>query len=406
MTQLLNSVVMALQSLASNKVRAMLTMLGIIIGVGAVITMTAIGQGASQAVANQINSMGTNALMIFPGATTTGGISSGTGGSQRLTEEDANSLKKSEWFAAVTPLVQTSVQVIAGNENWATRIYGATPDYFQVRNWPLVSGSVFTDADARSGTKVCILGKTVVTNLFGAGVDPVGQMIRIKHEPFTVVGVLQEKGSNSFGQDQDDIIVAPFATVQRKLMGITWANQIIASTVSAEATAPATSDATQILRQQHKLLQSDDNDFQIRSQVELAAAAQQSTATMTNLLSAAAVISLLVGGIGIMNIMLVSVTERTREIGIRKSIGAKFTNILFQFLTEAITLSLLGGIIGVILGYIASSFVSKSNGWILVISPQAVAVSFGAAAFVGIFFGWYPARKAARLNPIEALRYE
>ncbi|MDP4199643.1 MAG: ABC transporter permease [Bacteroidota bacterium] len=406
MTQLLSSIVMAFQSLASNKVRAALTMLGIIIGVGAVITMTAIGQGASQAVQNQINSMGTNALLIFPGAVNVGGISSGTGGSQRLTEDDANALKKSEWLAAVAPTVGTSVQVVAADANWSTRITGTTPDYFRVRNWPVVSGSEFTDADAKSGTKVCILGKTVVTNLFGEAVDPVGQTIRIKHEPFTVVGVLQEKGSNSFGQDQDDIIIAPFATVQRKLMGITWANNIMASSITAESSAAASADATQILRQQHKLLPNDDNDFQIRSQVELAAAAEQSTATMTNLLTAAAVISLLVGGIGIMNIMLVSVTERTREIGIRKSIGAKFTNILFQFLTEAITLSLVGGVIGVVLGYIASSFVSSSNGWILVISPQAVGISFGAAAFVGIFFGWYPARKAARLNPIEALRYE
>ncbi|HWF43616.1 MAG TPA: ABC transporter permease [Candidatus Kapabacteria bacterium] len=405
-TQLLSSVSMAFQSLASNKVRAALTMLGIIIGVGSVITMTAIGEGASQAVANQINAMGTNALLIFPGATNLGGISSGAGGSQHLTEEDANALKKSTWIAAVSPIVSTSVQIVAGNENWATRITGASSDYLTIRNWPVVSGSNFTDADAKSGTKVCILGKTVATNLFGDGVDPVGQTVRIKHEPFTVIGVLQEKGSNSFGQDQDDIVIAPLATVQKKLVGITWVNQIMASSITAEATNPATTDATAILRQQHKLLPSDDNDFQIRSQVELAQAAQQSTATMTSLLTAAAVISLLVGGIGIMNIMLVSVTERTREIGIRKSIGAKFANILFQFLTEAITLSLVGGIVGVVLGYIASTFVSKSNGWILVISPSAVALSFGAAAFVGIFFGWYPARKAARLNPIEALRYE
>jgi putative ABC transport system permease protein len=386
-TQLLSSVSMAFQSLASNKVRAALTMLGIIIGVGSVITMTAIGEGASQAVANQINAMGTNALLIFPGATNMGGISSGAGGSQHLTEDDANALKKSTWISAVSPIVSTSAQIVAGNENWATRITGASPDYLTIRNWPVVSGSNFTDADAKSGTKVCILGKTVATNLFGDGADPVGQTVRIKHEPFTVIGVLQEKGSNSFGQDQDDIVIAPLATVQKKLMGIAWVNQIMASSITAEATDPATADATAILRQQHKLLPSDDNDFQIRSQVELAQAAQQSTATMTSLLTAAAVISLLVGGIGIMNIMLVSVTERTREIGIRKSIGAKFANILFQFLTEAITLSLVGGIIGVVLGYIASTFVSKSNGWILVISPSAVALSFGAAAFVGIFFG-------------------
>jgi putative ABC transport system permease protein len=406
LTQLASSIVMAFQSLASNKVRAALTMLGIIIGVGSVITMTAIGEGASQAVASQINSMGTNALLIFPGATNTGGISSGAGGSQHLTEDDANALKKSTWLTSVAPTVGTSVQIVAGNSNWATRITGTTPDYITIRNWPVISGSNFTDADAKTGTKVCILGKTVVTNLFGPGVDPVGQTVRIKHEPFTVIGVLGEKGSNSFGQDQDDIILAPLATVQKKLMGIAWVNNIMASAISSDASVPASQDVTAILRQQHKLLPSDDNDFQIRSQVELAAAAEQSTATMTSLLTAAAVISLLVGGIGIMNIMLVSVTERTREIGIRKSIGAKFANILFQFLTEAITLSLVGGIIGVLLGYIASSIVASQNGWILVISPQAVAMSFGAAAFVGIFFGWYPARKAARLNPIEALRYE
>ena len=397
---------MAFQSLASNKVRAALTMLGIIIGVGAVITMTAIGQGASQSVANQINAMGTNALMIFPGATHFGGISSGIGGSIRLTEADAKALKKSTWLIAVSPIVNTGAQIVAGGNNWATHIIGATPDYFIIRNWPIVSGSAFTNADARIGTKVCVIGKTVATNLFGEGVDPVGKMIRIKNEPFTVVGLLEEKGANAFGQDQDDIVIAPFATVQKRLLGITWVNMIEASSITAEATVPATQDITAILRQRHKLLPSDPNDFQIHSQVEIEQAAQQSTATMTNLLSAAAIISLLVGGIGIMNIMLVSVTERTREIGIRKSIGAKQMNILLQFLTEAITLSLLGGIIGVILGYIASSFVSKSNGWVLVISPQAVILSFAAASFVGIFFGWYPARKAARLNPIEALRYE
>jgi len=405
-TQLINSVVMAFSSLASNKVRAALTMLGIIIGVGAVITMNAIGEGASQAVTSQINAMGTNALLIFPGATNLGGVSSGAGGSQHLTLENANALRKSTWLSYVAPGVSTSVQAIAEGANWATRITGTTPDYLTIRNWPIVSGSNFTDADAKTGTKVCILGQTVATNLYGEGVDPVGETVRIKQEPFTVIGLLQQKGSNSYGQDQDDVIIAPLATVQKKLMGIIWINNIMASSISAEATTPATQDVTDILRQQHKLLPSDDNDFQIRSQVELAQAAEQSTATLTNLLSAAAIISLLVGGIGIMNIMLVSVTERTREIGIRKSIGAKQINILFQFLTEAITLSLVGGSIGVVLGYLASSFVSKSNGWVLVISPVAVSYSFGAAAFVGIFFGWYPARKAARLNPIEALRYE
>lgn len=406
LNQLFSSIIMAFQSLAANKVRAMLTMLGIIIGVGAVITMTAIGQGAQQAVANQINSMGTNALMIFPGPTNVGGISSGTGGSQRLTEEDALALKQSSVLSAVAPVVQQSAQIVAGNSNWSTRITGTWPEYLTIRNWPLVSGDNFSQQDARTGTKVAILGKTVVTNLFGEGVDPVGQTFRIKNLPFTVIGVLQEKGSNSFGQDQDDLIIAPLATVQKKMMGITWVQNILASSITADATQAAQSEITTILRQQHKLLASDEDDFRVRSQVELAQTAEQSTATMKNLLSSAAIIALLVGGIGIMNIMLVSVTERTREIGIRKSIGAKQMNILFQFLTEAVTLSLLGGIIGVLLGYVASSVVSKQNGWILVISPSAVALAFGAAALVGIFFGWYPAFKASRLNPIEALRYE
>jgi putative ABC transport system permease protein len=405
-TQLISSIGMAFQSLTSNKVRAMLTMLGIIIGVGAVITMTAIGQGAQQAVAEQINSMGTNALMIFPGPTNTGGVSSGQGGSQRLTEEDATALRQSSVISAVAPVVQTSVQIVAGNANWATRITGTWPDYLSIRNMTLTSGENFSAADARTGTKIAILGKTVVTNLFGDGVDPVGQTIRIKNLPFTVTGVLQEKGSNSFGQDQDDIVIAPLATVQKKMMGITWVNNVLASSITADATQAAQNDITTILRQQHRLLASDDDDFRVRSQVELAQTAEQSTATMKNLLSSAAIIALLVGGIGIMNIMLVSVTERTREIGIRKSIGAKQYNILFQFLTEAITLSLVGGIIGVLLGYVASSVVSKQNGWILVISPSAVVLSFGAATLVGIFFGWYPAFKASRLNPIEALRYE
>jgi putative ABC transport system permease protein len=350
--------------------------------------------------------MGTNALMIFPGATNTGGVSSGLGGSQRLTEEDATALRQSSAITAVAPVVQTSVQIVAGNANWATRITGTTPDYLTIRNMTLTSGDNFSEADARTGTKVAILGKTVVTNLFGEGADPVGQTIRIKNLPFTVIGVLQEKGSNSFGQDQDDIVIAPLATVQKKMMCITWVNNILARSITADATQAAQDDISQILRQQHKLLASDDDDFRVRSQVELAQTAEQSTATIKNLLSSAAVIALLVGGIGIMNIMLVSVTERTREIGIRKSIGAKQFNILLQFLTEAVTLSLVGGIIGVLLGYLASSIVSKQNGWMLVISPSAVALAFGAAALVGIFFGWYPAFKASRLNPIEALRYE
>jgi putative ABC transport system permease protein len=294
---------------------------------------------------------------------------------------------------------------VAGNLNWLTRITGSTPEIMSIRNYAVERGMMFTEADARNGRKVCLLGKTVATSLFGDQ-DPVGQVIRIKNEPFTVIGLLKEKGSNGFGQDQDDNILAPFATVQKRVMGITWLEDIFVSTVSTDVTEAAIQDVTHILRGQHKLQPTDHQDFRVRSQVEMAEAAQQATSTMTNLLSMAAIISLLVGGIGIMNIMLVSVTERTREIGIRKSIGAKPFNILFQFLTEAVTLSLVGGSIGVIAGFAASSVVSNQNGWTVIISPSAVGMAFSAATFVGVFFGWYPARKAARLNPIEALRHE
>jgi len=396
---------MAFQSLAANRARAMLTMLGIIIGVAAVITMTAIGQGAQQVIANQINSMGSNMLQIDPGPTTVGGISSGAGGNIRLSDKDAEALRQSPYLTAIATSVDTRAQVVAGNSNWVTRITGTTPEIMPIRNYSVSSGEMFSDADAKAGRKVCLLGKTVVDNLFGQDADPVGQTIRIKNIPFVVIGLLKAKGANGFGQDQDDNILAPVSTVQRRLMGITWLEDIFVSTISTDMTEVAIQDVTRILRIQHKLTGTG-NDFRVRSQVEMAQAAAQSTQTMTDLLRMAAVISLLVGGIGIMNIMLVSVTERTREIGIRKSIGAKKMNILTQFLTEAVTLSLIGGVLGVILGYAASSFVSAQNGWNLIISPQAVGLSFAAATAVGVFFGWYPAMKAARLNPIEALRYE
>jgi putative ABC transport system permease protein len=397
---------MAFQSLASNKMRALLTMLGIIIGVGSVITMTAIGQGAAASVASQINSMGSNMLQIDPGPTMRGGISSGAGGSIQLSEKDAEAIKQSEFLTAVAASVDTRAQVVAGGSNWQTRITGTTPEILPIRNYVIERGRMFSQEESKIGAKVCVLGQTVADNLFGPDLDPIGQMIRISSVPFTVIGLLKPKGSNAFGQDQDDNILAPLPTVQRRIMGITWIEDIFASTISTDVTEQAIADVTQILRIQHKTQLGANQDFRVRSQVEMAEASQQATSTMTNLLSMAAIISLLVGGIGIMNIMLVSVTERTREIGIRKSIGAKPFNILFQFLTEAITLSILGGIIGVLVGYGASSFVSAQNGWTLIISPGAVGLSFSAATLVGMFFGWYPARKAARLNPIEALRYE
>ncbi len=397
---------MAFQALAANRARALLTMLGIIIGVAAVITMTAIGQGAQQVIANQINSMGSNMLQIDPGPMNFGGVSSGAGGSIHLVEKDAEALRESPFLSEIAASVDTRAQVVAGNANWLTRITGSTPEIMGIRNYAVQSGAMFTEADAKLGRKVCLLGKTVADNLFGVGADPVGQSVRIGTIPFVVIGVLKEKGSNSFGQDQDDNVLAPFATVQRRLMGITWLEDIFVSTVSTDLTEVAIQDVTHILRIQHRLSGTGSDDFRVRSQVEMAQAAAQSTQTLTDLLRMAAIISLVVGGIGIMNIMLVSVTERTREIGIRKSIGAKKSNILTQFLTEAVTLSLVGGAVGVVLGYIASDVVSHQNGWSLIISPQAVSLSFAAATAVGVFFGWYPAMKAARLNPIEALRHE
>ncbi len=397
---------MAFQALAANRARALLTMLGIIIGVAAVITMTAIGQGAQQVIANQINSMGSNMLQIDPGPMNIGGVSSGAGGSVHLVEQDADALRASPYVTDVAASVDTRAQVVAGNANWQTRITGSTPEIMGIRNYSVSEGEMFTDADAKMGRKVCLLGKTVADNLFGEGADPVGQSIRIGNIPFMVIGLLKAKGSNSYGQDQDDNILAPFSTIQRRLMGITWLEDIFVSTISTDMTEIAIADVTRILRIQHKLSGTGSDDFRVRSQVEMAQAAAQSTETMTDLLRMAAVISLVVGGIGIMNIMLVSVTERTREIGIRKSIGAKRSNILTQFLTEAVALSLSGGAIGVVLGFLASDFVSHQNGWSLIIAPQAVGLSFAAATAVGVFFGWYPAMKAARLDPIEALRYE
>jgi len=395
-----------MESLLANKVRAMLTMLGIIIGVGAVITMTAIGQGAKKAVNDQIVSMGTNVLTVYPGASFAGGASFGAGSSNKLTEDDAKAVKRSNLLTAVAPVASTQVQAIAGNLNWSTRITGTSPEYLNVRNWRLTAGSNFTESDVRAGSKVCILGASVVKNLFPDGNSPVGTTIRIKKLPFIVLGVLEEKGTNSFGTDQDDIILAPVSTVMKKITGTTFINAIIASAITPEATFPATDEITEIVRTSHRLGQSEDNDFQVRSQTELAASADESSNTMTSLLRNAAIISLLVGGIGIMNIMLVTVTERTREIGIRKALGAKRTNILTQFLVEAMVLSLVGGILGVSLGYGASALISSSNGWTLFVSPLATALSFAAAAAVGVFFGFYPAQKAARLDPIESLRYE
>jgi putative ABC transport system permease protein len=398
---------MALRSINRNKMRSILTMLGIVIGVAAVIAMLAIGQGARNAINSQIASLGTNLLMIFPGAFSSGGVRQEAGTASRLTEEDASAIRSGcSAIQNVTPMARTSAQVKAGGQNWRTSIQGAYPNYIQIRDWPVLEGANYTETDQRGATKVCILGKTVVKNIFGEGANPVGQVIRIKNLPFTVVGVLESKGQNAGGQDQDDVIIAPFSTVQRKLIGAIYAGSLMASAVSTAQVEDARSQINQVLMDRRKGSQGDGFDYTIRTQTDISNAANQTAQTLSILLASIALVSLLVGGIGIMNIMLVSVTERTREIGIRMAVGAKGSDVLLQFLVEALVLSFLGGLLGIVAGAGASWIISKSQGWPVAISGLSLLLGFGFSAATGIFFGWYPARKAASLNPIDALRYE
>jgi len=381
-------------------------MLGIIIGVGAVIAMMAVGNGAQKNIKDQIASLGTNVILIFPGSTNQQGVRTGLGSATTLTEEDIEAIRaQCPSVALITPSLRTGAQIVYQEMNWRTGVMGVTPEYFEIRSWPLSSGQYFTEADVRGATKVCVVGQTIVDNLF-KGEDPVGKVIRIKKMPFKVVGVLAVKGQSAQGNDQDDIIVAPATTVQRKLMGQFFFGSLLASAVSEERMNEAIEQITEVLRVQHKLQPWEENDFTVRSQTEIANAAQSTSQVLTVLLASIASISLIVGGIGIMNIMLVSVTERTKEIGIRMSVGATGRNILSQFLIEAITLSLLGGLIGVTLGIVTSNLISSIAGWTTLVSPESIALAFLFSAAVGIFFGFYPARKAAQLNPIEALRYE
>jgi putative ABC transport system permease protein len=404
---ILNVLRVASRSLGRNKLRSFLTMLGIIIGVAAVIAMLAIGQGARYTVESQIASLGTNMLIVFPFASSQGGVRFEAGTSIRLTEDDAVAIRdQCSGVQYVSPMVRSTDQVIAGSLNWRAQILGVLPEYLTIRDWPLESGSAFTDTDVRGATKVCILGQTVVKNLFGENVDPVGQTIRIRNQPFKVIGVLISKGQDAGGRDQDDLIMAPFSTVQKKILGITWANTIFVSAVSQAAIYDAQNQITDLLRSRHKLLPWEDNDFTVRNQTDIAATAQATSETLTVLLAAIASVSLIVGGIGIMNIMLVSVTERTREIGIRMSIGARSRDILFQFLIEATVLSLFGGILGIGLGVGSSHIISSTAGWPVLISGFSIGLSSVFAAAIGVFFGFYPARKASLLNPIDALRYE
>ncbi len=393
-------------SLGRNKLRSFLTMLGIIIGVGAVIAMMAVGTGAQVSIQQQIASLGTNVLLVFPGSLNQGGVRTGTGSVTTLNADDLAAIQtQCPSVGMVSPVIMTSGQLVYGEQNWGTRVTGSNPDYFEIRSWPLSSGVPFTDADVRSATKVCVLGQTIVDNLF-KGSNAIGAVIRIKKMPFKVVGVLSAKGQSAQGQDQDDIVIAPYSTVQKKMMGVTYLGMMMVSAVSEQSMGDAQSQITDLLRTRHKIQPWEDNDFTVRSQTEIANAASATTKVLTVLLASIASISLLVGGIGIMNIMLVSVTERTREIGIRMSIGARGRDILLQFLVEAVVLSMAGGLIGVIMGIGSSNLISKLAGWPTVVAASSVGLAFLFAAGVGIFFGFYPARKAAMLNPIDALRYE
>jgi putative ABC transport system permease protein len=401
-----NLIKVAFKSIVKNKMRTLLTMLGIIIGVAAVIVMVAIGKGAEQRIQNQIASMGTNLIMIFPGSMQMGGVRMGPDSGVQLTLSDVDKLAKNSTLTnAVSPVVRAGVQVIGGSGNWNTSVYGGSEQYLEIRDWPLTSGDNFTLGDVRAQNKVCILGQTIVKNLF-AGEDPVGQQLRLRNVPFKVIGVLKERGQNAFGMDQDDVIIAPYTTVLYRLSGRPHLNQIIARAVSLEQMTQAQAEITAIMREAHKLQEGEDSDFTVRNQTDIAATAQETSSVLTMLLASIASISLLVGGIGIMNIMLVSVTERTHEIGIRMAIGARSRDILVQFLIEAVVLSLSGGLIGVFLGFLATWIVNLATDWSTVIAPANVLLSFGFAGAVGVFFGYYPARKAAALNPIEALRYE
>jgi len=404
--RLLETVMIAMDSLLRHKTRALLTMLGIIIGVGAVIAMVAVGQGASAAVDSQIASLGTNVLIIFPASMSHGGVSTGAGAAVTLDLDDMQAIREqAPSVAAISPTARTQRQVVAGNLNWSTSIQGGNTEFFRIRDWRIETGESYTEQDVRTGTKVCLVGKTVADNLF-PGQDPVGQTLRIAKLPFRVIGTLGAKGQNAMGQDQDDIIIAPFATVQRKLLGIDFVNMFVLSAVSKDRIPDAQTQVTEILRARHRLQPWDDDDFTIRNQSDIASAASATTGIMTTLLGSIASVSLIVGGIGIMNIMLVSVTERTREIGIRMAIGARRRDILQQFLIEAILLSVLGGLVGVALGLGVSKLISALAGWPVFISPASVALAFFFSAAIGMFFGFYPARKASGLSPIDALRYE
>ncbi|WP_297928622.1 ABC transporter permease [uncultured Coprobacter sp.] len=402
-----NLLKIALRALANNKLRAFLTMLGIIIGVASVITMLAIGQGSKKSIQTQIAEMGSNMIMIHPGAEMRGGVRQDPSAMQTLKLDDFKSLQdETNFLSAVSPNVSSSGQLINGANNYPSSVTGVSPEYLEIRQLSIENGTMFTDADIQSSAKVCVIGKTIVDNLFPDGSDPIGKVIRFNKIPFRVVGVLKSKGYNSMGMDQDDVVLAPYTTVMKRLLAVTYLQGIFASALTEDMTDNATDEITAILRKNHKLKESDDDDFTIRSQQELSTMLNTTTDLMTTLLACIAGISLVVGGIGIMNIMYVSVTERTREIGLRMSVGARGIDILSQFLIEAILISITGGIIGILIGIGASFAVKNIAHWPIYIQGWSVLLSFAVCTITGVFFGWYPAQKASNLDPIEAIRYE
>jgi putative ABC transport system permease protein len=397
----------AIRALIRNKLRAFLTMLGIIIGVASVIAMLAIGEGSKQKMRKQISSMGTNMVMVMPNFQRRGGVSLGASSSMALKMSDVLALRnESVAISAVSPEIRASGQVIYSNQNTQTTIYGVSEEYLGIKKLEILGGRTFNANEIKNMSKVCILGQTVVENLFGAGADPVGLSIRIKNLPFLIIGTLKDKGESGMGQDQDDLIIAPYTTVQRRLAAIDYINGIYASAISEEKSPAAIAEVEEILRRTHKIKESAENDFRVMSQSELLKTITSITDIMTYLLGAIAGISLLVGGIGIMNIMFVSVTERTREIGLRMSIGGRGKDIMKQFLAESIILSILGGVMGVIFGYLLARLAGSLMSSQAIVKTQSVVLAFIVCFVIGVFFGWYPARKAANLNPIDALRYE
>lgn len=397
----------SLNALMRNKFRSFLTMLGIIIGVASVIAMLAIGEGSKKSIQDQISSMGSNLVMVMPGTQMMGGVQQGNASSRALDIKDVEAIKENcPSIQEVTPEVRGGGQVVAGSNNWPTTFYGGDVNYLDIKKVEVKSGRMFTEQEVSSAAKVCLVGQTVADNLFGDDVDPVGQTIRFKNIPVKVIGLLEGKGENTFGMDQDDLLIGPYTTVQKRMLAITHINAILGSALSEESTAQAVTEITAAMRSSHKLSADEEDDFQIRTQAELVSTFSSISNILTTLLGAISAISLLVGGIGIMNIMYVSVTERTREIGLRMSIGGRGLDILMQFLIESIMLSVIGGVFGIMLGVAASMIIGNLTGWPIAVMPMAVVMSFLVCTAIGIFFGWYPARKASNLNPIDALRFE